>query len=934
MYDVFFSYPHRHASEAMAIAEALRARSLEVWVDQSEIDDFASISRSIIEGLMRAKALLAYYAAHYGDSRPCQWELTAALLAASREGDPRRRVLVINPEVTADHIHPVELRDALFQAVPAPDDREAIDRLAASVHAHLATLTGSLGAIEPLTSVPWYGSRRVGYSRFVGRLPELWRIHSALQASEVSMISGTTGSLAQVQGMGGVGKSLVVEEYAVRFAAAYPGGVFWLRAFGNDDAKAGLSAEDRDSEQSQQIRDFAIGLGLPVQGRSPQEIAGHLGRELGERGKPFLWVVDDIPSGLDRDLLLRWLAPHPLGKTLLTTRSRQYEALGVLVYLGVLAAGEAYDLLTKAPERRQPSGETEEAAARAILDRLGCHALAVDVAGAALRLQSFGDFLAALDDPTRDELDLARDLTGMLPTGHEPGIAATLLQSLAHLGPEGWDVLRLAAVLAVAPLPAALVQAVFSTIDDLNADAGRRRALQAMHQAQQLYLAEQYEFEPPAVSVHTLVARTVRFHDPEPERRIAFRAAAIAVLTRELAAAVKDFSGKSALALLIHHARELVGTVDDLAGADLIEWVASYDYAQGAYSAAEVQWRRLSKLRAHLLGPMHAETLTATNNLAETRRAQGDLSGARALHERVLASYRQSLGNDHPHTLTAMNNLAVTQRAQGDLPAARDLLEQVLEVSRRVLGVAHSDSLTVMNNLADTLREQGDAPAARALFEQILNVSPQVLGETHPTALLSTANLALVFHAQGDMPRARALQERVLASYRKLLGDEHPDTMRAMCNLAFTLAAQGDLLAARTFEEQALEGYRRLLGDAHPDTLAAMNNLAGTLRAQGDVPGARALLERVLDVSRQVLGERHPNTSSSAWNVVVTLLQVQDAAAARVVFERDLRWLLDPVSESLGASQQAIRTEILALTQPAAGWRAILKRWLRRWSLN
>jgi hypothetical protein len=30
--------------------------------------------------------------------------------------------------------------------------------------------------------------------------------------------------------MWGVGNSLLVEQYALRFAAAYPGGVFWLRA--------------------------------------------------------------------------------------------------------------------------------------------------------------------------------------------------------------------------------------------------------------------------------------------------------------------------------------------------------------------------------------------------------------------------------------------------------------------------------------------------------------------------------------------------------------------------------------------------------------------------------------------------------------------------------------------------------------------------------
>ena len=47
--------------------------------------------------------------------------------------------------------------------------------------------------------------------------------------------------MAQLSGMGGVGKSLLAEEYALRFGAAYPGGIFWLRALGNDASRPSLS---------------------------------------------------------------------------------------------------------------------------------------------------------------------------------------------------------------------------------------------------------------------------------------------------------------------------------------------------------------------------------------------------------------------------------------------------------------------------------------------------------------------------------------------------------------------------------------------------------------------------------------------------------------------------------------------------------------------
>jgi TIR domain len=99
-YDVFLSHAWKEpdGERAQRIYNALCEAGLRVWFDAKEIDDFASITRAVTEGLAKSKALVAYYSKTYPLRRACQWELTAAFLAAQREGDPRRRVPVINPE--------------------------------------------------------------------------------------------------------------------------------------------------------------------------------------------------------------------------------------------------------------------------------------------------------------------------------------------------------------------------------------------------------------------------------------------------------------------------------------------------------------------------------------------------------------------------------------------------------------------------------------------------------------------------------------------------------------------------------------------------------------------------------------------------------------------------------------------------------------------
>jgi len=67
-------------------------------------------------------------------------------------------VLVVNPEGTLAHIEPIELRDAQYAG--APTDAESYAG------------SPSILAIVPPSQ---YGLKLTGASRFVGRLPDLWR---------------------------------------------------------------------------------------------------------------------------------------------------------------------------------------------------------------------------------------------------------------------------------------------------------------------------------------------------------------------------------------------------------------------------------------------------------------------------------------------------------------------------------------------------------------------------------------------------------------------------------------------------------------------------------------------------------------------------------------------------------------------------------------
>jgi hypothetical protein len=868
---VLVSYAKADRARVLALCEALEALGVEVRPGAGESGTLAPIE----ERLARCEALVAFHSHAYATQRTCQCELTAAWLAAQADGgDPLRRVLVVNPEQGDGHIQPPRLRDALL----APTDGDALAR---RIAAHVERLDGGLGGLRTPARPSWFGRGCVGAPRFVGRARELWAVHGALATGDVALITaardeGTPSPTA-------IGKSLLAREYALRFATAYPGGVFWLRAQGGEGMRAAACDAQRDS----QLLGFAEQLAIDAAELVPQQVPETLARTLDERGEAFLWIVDDLPGGLSRAELDGWLAPGRRGATLLTTRSRDYDGVAARIDVGALGPREGLQLLS---EGRPPLGADEEHAARQLVDDLGGHALALDVAGAALLaergVRSYGGYRDALASPREAELELAAGLARQLPAGHEARIASVLARSIRRLDEAAVDVLRLASRLAPDAIAADLVAAVLAVDHGFHEDAARLQAVVAMRGAAAASLAETSD-DGDACEVHPLVSRATRLLDGAAPRADALDDAATEALTHRLRAAACDGAPAERPATLAHARRLAVGR-DDERHATLLFAVGAHDLQRGDLRSAQALHAHALDVYRRVLGDEHPRTLAALDDTAVMLRAHGALAGARALHELALATRRRLLGDEHPDTLATVNDLVETLRALGELSGVRALQQHALANHRRRLGDEHPDTLDAMSDLAVTLRAQGALDDARAIHEQVLATRRRLLGDEHPDTPTAMSNLAQTLGAQGDLAGTRAQHEQALAVSRRVLGDEHPDTLTSLSNLAGTLSQQGDLTRARALLEHVLAARRTVLGDEHPDALASMHDLASVLLAQDELAAARALHQQALVARWQLLGDEHPDTLESMNDLAVTLLEQGELADGHTLLQKTL----------------------------------------------
>jgi tetratricopeptide (TPR) repeat protein len=743
---------------------------------------------------------------------------------------------------------------------------------------------------------------------FVGRREEMRRLREMLAC-------GAFGVITAVQGLGGVGKTALANEYAHAYAAEYGGGRWLVRCEGQDNLATvllqlatPLRIEFNDLEK----KDPELGVR-----RILSELEARTASVRTEKHPhpACLLIFDNVDkpallapaqtARLPKAPWLHILATTRLGQDQLFERQPDRQFLA----LDELEEEDALLLIRKL----QPGGEfashAESEAARAIVRRLGGFTLAVEAVAVYLGVHpeiACDEFRQRLD---AEGLDAPEDVVSDGGVGdhmrhREKQLSAAIGPMLDTLSAEERFVLASASLLPAdyIPLP----------------------WLRALAEEEYPSLAASRPGYPPQWPQVTrrLLGRRLLIPTTDRDANGAPRTMRMHRLVQELIQRRGWFPAEDLYGMMVHHAVSrceflrdgwlewgnrwelhplgaLAGLLldreesDSLAVANAVALVWMH---LGNYGAAELLLRRALEGNERVLGPEHPNTLTSVNNLAMLLKNQGDYAAAEPLLRRALEAYERVQGPEHPDTLRGVNNLATLLQNQGDYAAAEPLLRRALEAYERVLGPEHPHTLRSFNNLAMLLHDQGDYAAAEPLLRRALEGSERVLGPDHLETLRGVNNLAMLLQNQGEYAAAEPLLRRALEGYERVLGPDHPDTLISVNNLAMLLHYQGDYAGAEVVSRRALETCECVLGPEHPYTLASVNNLAMLLRNQRDYAAAEPLLRRASEAYERLLGPDHPDTLRGVSNLAMLLQDQGDYAAAGPL----LRWALEGYERVLG----------------------------------
>ncbi|MEU6852612.1 tetratricopeptide repeat protein [Actinacidiphila alni] len=748
--------------------------------------------------------------------------------------------------------------------------------------------------MAPRTPVQW--PVRVGA---VPRSADWFQHRDVLDTLDTALTGPGTAVVCQVlTGMGGVGKTQLA---ARRAHQAWRAGeidlLVWVTASTRQaviDAYADAAAKVLHVERDEPARAAQEFLAWLEPG--PGAAAGHC---------RWLLVLDNVTD--PADLTGLWPPDHPLGRTVVTTRSRDAALTGAgrrLVTVGLFTPREATGYLGQALAARGRAEGPEE-----------CVRLAEDLGRLPLALSQAAAYLIDADIGCREYRELLANRARLddlrpptLPDDQTAGVAAAWSLSVDRAdarGPRGLarSLLELAALLD----PNGIPQPVFTSApvrDHLtravrahaSAGAWRTRRITAeetVRALRDLHGLNLVDHTPRtahrAVRVHQLIQRAVRDGLGRAEHDALARTAADALaavwpeverdtdLAQALRANTAALSGKAETALHRPHAHALLYRVGESLG------------VAGQVAAAAGHFGTLARTTHQHLGPDHPDTLAARHDLAYWRGAAGDAQGAISAFRELFADRLRVLGPDHPHTLTTRGNIAYwigEARYAGGAEGAATALEELLADRLRVLGPDHPDTLGTRHNIARLRGRAGQTAEAAEGLGALLADMVRVLGPDHPDTLTTRHDLAYWQGRAGDAEGAARAFEELLTDAARVLGPDHPDTLTTRHNIARLRGRAGDVQGARRAFEELLADRLRVLGPDHPHTLTTRHNIARLRGRQGDAAGAVRAFEELLTDMERVLGPEHNDTTITRHNIaywreeseVVTLRVRRDPA--------------------------------------------------------
>jgi tetratricopeptide (TPR) repeat protein len=794
--DFFVSRRGSMRAVAQEVAQVLLEAGYTAFVQDFDIPPGANFAHAMHDALKRCRHLVVVYSRDYEESQHTLSELFAFYAEAARSDQQRRIVLL-----RADDTEPGGLLSGIVSASLVGIEEAGRRREIILAAAEGRTLAAQNRPRE-FRGVPPINPH------FMGREHHLQKLRSTL--SEAGR-SGASTPVA-IHGLGGIGKTTLAVEYAHRYANDYAG-VWWAPAE-NRTLLLGSLAELASHLDARLAGTFLPRIAEPT---DLEKLAKAGLAKLAGSTRPWLLIYDNA----DNPDSIRDLIPGTGASLIITSRWADWGGWAAQLSVDELPADDAVRFLILR------SGVTDLDGATALANALGRLPLALDHAGAYIRLtgNSFSRYV-----------DRLGALISKAPRGatYPASVGATFGLAISKAGeacPAANKLLAFVSILAPERIPLDLID--HSILDEIDRD----EAIMALT-AVSLVRHDPYPDGTPAIVVHRVVQTVAQSRSTADQIRPMIETA-----IRRLSEALPD-NGYSdprtwtRSEKLMPHVLEMRNRarqdgIETPALAAMLDAAANALHGRGAFAAAEPLLQEAVEIGRRALGPAHEDVGLWLNNLANIFMNTARYQQAEPLYREAIDIGENTLGRDNVRVATRINNLATLLMETGRYQEAEGLYHEAIRTVEKTFGRNHQLIAARLVNLGNLMARTGRLDEAEAAYVEALAVGEATIGRDSPHTSSCMAQLANVFRDTGRHAEAEPLYREAIANMAKSLGAAHPGVGGARRNLALLLLVTGRAPDALKEAEEALTIQERAFGLKHAWTHEAAAVVVKSLTALG-----------------------------------------------------------------------------------------------------
>lgn len=682
-----------------------------------------------------------------------------------------------------------------------------------------------------------------------------------------------------IVGLGGIGKTQVVLQYAYRHRGEYQA-IWWVKA----DAREALAAA---------FADIARQLGLPVyNGMNQYQLITAVKRWLQEHAG-WLLIFDNV---VDLRMLQEFIPMAGLGHIVLTTRVQALGTIARPLELQEMQPEEGALLLLRRAHMIPPddsladASQTDREAALDISQSLGGLPLALDQAGAYIEETACGVPGYRQRYGTQHPKLLKR--RSHLNTEYPASVATTWLFSFRQVErthPAAAELLSLCAFLDPDSIPEEMIASgapyLGSCLGPVAADPLQLDA--AIDILRRFSLLRRNPADT-TLRIHRLVQDVLKDRMP---RRTQKRWALCTIHVVNSAFSPEIFDTAPHQQRYIPHTRACLSLIEHFgfkhyAGAHLLMQAGWYLQERGFYDEAEPFCLKALPLYERGAGINSPAMTDALTNVAVLYEHLGKYEAAELHYRLALAIHESAAEQDERAVANSLNNLAHICGVQGKYQEALALAWRALGLRERTLGPEHPEVARSLDTLAVLYNEQGDHLLAGPLYQRALAIRESLQEPDQQSLALSLHNLAIHYAFQGDLAQAEAYSRQALSLWEQLLGPEHPTIATVLTALAEIQAGLERDTEAETLNQRAISILEHRLGPEHPDLAPTLNNLASLYNKQGKYTQAESLYQRALSIVEKGLGAEHIKTALVLYHYAILLRKMGRADEADRLVER------------------------------------------------